>query len=394
MTTRLISASGRPNARGLTVIHTAVNPGVLISAIAATTNGDARQTSLAVRRAGNVRWLSQLIPTNAGAASSLTPEKVMLEAGDELVATSTNTFWQRINPVGLLGSAQIMLSNPDASVQIIVTSDGIYTSTDKQKTWVKTYFDLMDGTVCGGWINGAFRIFLSATSSLVSTTGDIWTVTACVNAPVTVKAAVTGGLVSDASTGTHYGLKDGYTQVVKTTDGVAWTNHAPALPVNCASLCFTGTHLIAGNYAANSKVYRSAAGGAWAEVTATASATQSVNSLTSNGAGRVLASFQGGSIPATTSADHGATFTASGASGNYSNASSLLWTGRHFVMHYSVNACISATGAPYSFEILSSAFAPQLVAGGKLWGVNAVAELGLPLNGGLDVTASIMEVLG
>ena len=386
MPIQLKSYAANPLYKGLTVVHTAAAPGVLVSAIAATTNESARQTSLGVRRAGNVRWLSQNIGAAANAATSLTPEKVLLETGDELVATSTNEYWQRIVPTGAaFPSNSLLVVNPDATVQIAINySAGIYTSLDGQKTRVKTYSGSMSSVVAAGWINGAFRVYTSATASLVSTDGVTWANVACTNAP-TDSASITAGLISDGTS--FYGMVS-KAQVVKTTDGITWTNHAPTFPAACKYLAWSGTHLIAGNEASNSNVYRSLAGGAWATVAVTGVASQNVTGMASNGAGVVVASTNAAGL--FTSSDHGATF--SSAEVPNSNNASVLYTGERFLL-MGTFAYASVSGLPYSFEELGVTKEFRAIGGGKCWGFNAVATPSLTLNGGCTVTASIMEVL-
>lgn len=392
MPIQLKSYAARPPHKGLTTVHTAAAPGVLVSAIAATTNGYARHTSLGVRRAGDVRWLSQNIATASNAATSLTPEKVLLETGDELVATSTNSYWQRIVPeTSVFGAGgPLLVVNPDATVQVGVipsgASQGIYTSLDQQKSATKTYAGSLSTVVAAGWINGAFRVYTSATTSLVSTDGVTWSNVACTNAP-TASASITAGLISDGTS--FYGMV-GVTQVVKTTDGITWTNHAPALPANCRQLAWSGTHLIAGNLANNSNVYRSLAGGAWVAVAVTGTATQTVTGMASNGTGVVVASTNSAGV--FTSSDHGATFS-SAAAPNGGNNASVFHTGERFLLTQSPYVNASASGLPYSFESLAEPQELLATGGGVCWGDNAMAAPSLTLNGGCTVTASIMEVL-
>lgn len=388
MTIQLKSASARPVNGGLTVVHHAVNPGVLISAIAATTNDQGRQTSLGVRRAGDVRWLCQNISTNVSSASSLTPEKVLLQAGDELVATSDNTFVQRILPISAFpASGRFLICNPDASIQVCADDGGLFTSTDGQVTAVKTYSGSLSSSVCGQWINGAFRIYTSATTSLVSADGQVWATVACTKAPYNISAAATGGLVTDGAA--FYGLQTA-TQVVKTNDGITWTNHAPALAANCASLAWSGTHLIAGNNAANGNVYRSLAGAAWGIVLVLAG--ESIKSIASNAAGTLALSLTSLN-PGYTSTNHGAAWVSNaGSASNFHNAL-MMWTGARFVSMAASFVSASPTAAPYSFETQSGITTFYCVGGGKAWGINAVADAALTKNGGCTVTASIMEVL-
>lgn len=387
MTIQLKSVSARPVNGGLSVVHTATSPCVLISAIAATTNDSPRQTSLGVRRAGNVRWLSQNIATASNAATSLTPEKVLLEAGDELVSTSTNSYAQRILPISAFPSVDLVICNPDATIQLGLDSTGIWTSTDGQITAIKTYSGGLTYRACAQWINGAFRVYTSATTSLVSADGVTWNEVACTNAPYTTSAAVTGGLVTDGAA--WYGLGSA-TQVVKTTDGITWTNHAPALSSACASLAWTGIHLLAGNSAANGNVYRSLAGAAWETVLVMAS--QSIKSMASNGAGTVALSLTS-SNPGYTSTNHGAAWTHNGGNGAYFQYALMLWTGARFVSMAASYVTVSATAAPYSFEIQPAIDKLYCIGSGKAWGANVVADAALTKNGGCDVTASIMEVL-
>ena len=392
MPIQLKSYAARPLRNGLTTVHTAAAPGVLVSAIAATTNGIYRQTSLGVRRAGSVRWLSQNIATAGNAATSLTPEKVLLETGDELVATSTNSYWQRIVPGQTVfgAGASLLVVNPDATVQVgVITSgasQGIYTSLDQQKSATKTYDGSLSGVVAAGWINGAFRVYTSATTSLVSTDGVTWSNVACTNAP-TASASITAGLISGGTS--FYGMA-GATRVVKTTNGITWTNHAPALPANCKYLAWSGTHLIAGNLANNSNVYRSLSGGAWAAVAVTGTASQTVTGMASNGTGVVVASTNSAGV--FTSSDHGATFS-SAAAPNGGNNASVFHTGERFLLIYSAYANASASGLPYSFENLVDPQGLLATGGGVCWGDNAMAAPSFTLNGGCTVTASIMEVL-
>lgn len=387
MTIQLKSYAANPVYKDLTVIHTAAAPGVLISAIAATTNDSARQTSLGVRRAGNMRWLAQSIATATKAATRLTPEKVFLEVGDELVATSTNSYWQTISTLSSI-SGNLLIVNPDASVQVVVNTTSLSTSVDGQQTITRTYSGNLEYSSAAGWINGAFRVYTSATSSLVSVDGVTWSNVVCTNAP-TSSASITAGLISDGTT--FYGMA-GSTQVVKTTDGINWINHAPALPVNCMYLAWSGTHLIAGNYAGNSNVYRSLSGGNWTTV-AVNMGSVNVTGMGSNGAGVVVASTNSAGV--FTSSDHGATFSQANIPNGGNNAL-VFYTGERFLLNYQNYqnvASFSATGLPYSFEYVGTGIPLYAIGGGKCWGFNAVATPNLTLNGGCTVTASIMEVL-
>lgn len=402
MPIQLKSYAVNPLRYSLTPVHTATAPSVLVSAIAATTNGVSRQTSLGVRRAGNVRWLSQNIATAANAATSLTPARVLLETGDELVATSTNdVYWQRIIPEETVFDSGLsyLVVNPDATVQVGVvqngTTSGIYTSLDKQGSVTKTYSGDLANAFAAGWINGAFRIYTSATTSLVSTDGVTWANVACTNAP-TASASIAAGLVSDGTS--FYGM-GGTTQVVKTTDGITWTDHAPALPTHCQYLAWSGTHLIAGNKMghSSSSVYRSLAGGAWTLVSVTGASNQAVTGMASNGAGVVVVSTNSAGV--VTSSDHGGTFSSAGVPNDGSGAS-VFYTGEQFLLVYSIStpttihyAATSASGLPSSFKSHTNFRKLLATGGGVCWGNNATATPSLLLNGGCTVTASIMEVL-
>ena len=122
-------------------------------------------------------------------------------------------------------------------------------------------------------------------------------------------------------------------------------------------------------------------------------ASQTVSSLASDGAGTVLAGLSG-QIPRV-STDHGATWSDATPSSVPGGAQTALWTGQAFGIFApaTTTGYVSASGAPGTFNSVTfdSATTLSKIAGGRVWGNNAVAYPDLRRGGGCTITVSMLE---
>lgn len=400
MTNTFKSVSLNPLPSGADILYTMpeLTSGLLLSAIAATTNiGTTRQGSLGILRAValDVDWLSSNIAIASSSSVNLLAGKVALSSGDMIVgnqgdnaSTGQQTLSTGSHPY--TGDPILLLSNADGSIIVAVCNTGIFCSTDSGNSATRATTETLTAKI-GMFFSGAFHVYTSATSKRTSTDGVTWTTVACTNAPIS-PVNLLGDIIVKG--GAAFG-KSTAMQMVTSSDGITWTNYGVTLPVACSSLCWTGTNFVAGNTANNGNIYWSTNASAWTAVAGLASTTVTSRGIAAVGS-TVMVNF---SATLYVSTDHGLTLSSAG-QGAVSNYP-VLSTGSAFLSATSTTQDITtAPGYPGAWKASQSPFAQDIasgrafvIAGQRLISARSHSlDLNLSLRGGMTITASILEI--
>lgn len=225
------SFSKNPLPSGDDILFTATAPTIVGSVVGTTTNGQPRQGSVGIKRAGELEtsWVSRQIAVANEASANLVPAKLSLNTGDSLIVNASGqVIGQRILPTNFgcwPSEPGTLLSNADGSKIVAVCGvNGIWLSEDGQITARKVNTFSTGTANPGAFFAGKFRVYTSKTSSLTSVDGVTWATEVCVNAPTQVFCSAFGGFIYKGVE--LYGAHDG--QLRKTTDGLNFTNHGVA----------------------------------------------------------------------------------------------------------------------------------------------------------------------
>jgi hypothetical protein len=355
---------------------------------------------LQIKRSGVSTQISSVSLASTVSANMLAAPLTMA-SGDvlETIETSNATIDNLVLARFPDGSSDAAVVIVDGNV-IICVKNGIFRSADAGLTFTKVS-DFAPATNTGVKIGSSYFIYNTSSNAFRSTDGGItWTFIGVSNGP---SASFGFRTISPQGNrivfnGSVYATFVAASVIASTTDGITWTNFAANTPQAADCLVWSGTHWVClqTTASANPFAFRSTDGTSWTGFQLASGITsQTINGLATDGNGVILTA-QINTATYYRSDDHGANFTAIV---GYFASQRFIFIGGVFLTSSGASA-FSTTGNQNTFT-----YTTATLNAGSTFGVNATRVFStstglrsapLPISlatlGGIDVTASILEV--